>query len=150
MPIPGKCCGKCVQTKCIVNEAVYDIGETWHASDDNCTEFTCESKNSQPVISGVQETCPDVSQCAESLKYKEGCCMKCKLEAISQQNCFPETLAESVTVGYIKLNDSVHGVCKNTMAVRGITQCSGNCGSGTKFNFGKELILKKLQDFFEF
>lgn len=135
MPVPGKCCGQCVQTKCIVNENVYDIGEKWKDPNDNCTEFSCESRNNQPVISGVQETCPDVSQCAEHLKYKDGCCMKCQLEAVSLSNCLPETLAEQVTVGYIKFNDSTHGTCTNTMPVRGISQCGGTCNSGTTFSF---------------
>lgn len=145
MTVPGKCCGQCSQTKCISNDKLYDIGETWKESNDNCTEFSCESRNSQPIVSGIQEVCPDISHCAEHLKYKDGCCMKCKLEAISQKNCFPETLAESVTIGYIKVNDTVHGKCKNTMAVRGITQCSGTCSSGTKFNFCK--LINELLNF---
>jgi hypothetical protein len=137
VPVPGKCCGQCVQTKCIVGDKAYEVGETWQLPQDNCTDFKCELKNSQPVISGYKETCYDVSKCPANLIYTEGCCKKCKMEPQAQQNCFTVTLADKITVGYVKHQDPLHGVCTNNKVVRGLTQCAGSCKSGTNFSFGK-------------
>lgn len=96
-------------------------------------------QDDQPYISTAMETCSDVSSCPPLLRYRAGCCEKCKIETLSKHDCLPETLAESVTVAMIRVQIPPHGICKNNEAVRGITQCSGVCKSGTKFdpgNFG--------------
>lgn len=96
-------------------------------------------QDDQPYISTAMETCSDVSSCPPLLRYRAGCCEKCKIETLSKHDCLPETLAESLTVAMIRVQIPPHGICKNNEAVRGITQCSGVCKSGTKFdpgNFG--------------
>lgn len=132
-PVPNKCCGECIKTKCVVENKLYEIGAEW-TSTDNCTTFACNIKDGQTFISSMMPTCPDVSKCAPSLRYNDGCCEKCKLEPLSQLNCLPESLAESVTIGLIRTQIPPHGNCKNLSPVRGITQCSGSCHSGTKFD----------------
>lgn len=124
-----------------MGDKTFEVGQNWKLPQDNCTEYKCELKNSQPVISGYKETCPDVSKCVKRLRYQDGCCTKCKLEPLSLQNCFPLTLAENVTRGYVKYQDPVHGDCKNQDVIKGITQCAGSCKSGTKLDFSKEFLL---------
>jgi hypothetical protein len=89
----------------------------------------------------MMATCPDVSKCPPLMRYTEGCCEKCKMEPLSQHNCLAESLAESVTIELIQTQIPPHGNCKNVNAVRGITQCSGTCRSGTKFDPCKSLKL---------
>ena len=132
-PIPGKCCGECVKTKCIVDNKLYDIGQSW-SSDDNCTKFECDIKDGETMISSMMPTCPDISSCPILMRYKDGCCEKCKMETLSQKNCMPESLAESTTIGLIQIQMPPHGNCRNVNGVRGITECVGSCKSGTKFD----------------
>lgn len=44
------------------------------------------------------------------------------------------SLSESQTIGIIEISREPHGKCKNTQPIRGFTECSGACNSGTKFN----------------
>lgn len=112
---------------------LYEIGAEWKSAD-KCVTFACNIKDGQTFISSMMPTCPDVSKCAPTMRYNDGCCEKCKMEPLSQHNCLPESLAESVTIGLIKTQIPPHGNCRNANAVRGITQCSGSCHSGTKFD----------------
>lgn len=132
-PIPGKCCGECVKTKCIVDNKLYEIGQAW-LSPDNCTKYECNIKDGQTFISSSMPTCPDINSCPVLLRYKDGCCERCKMETMSQKNCMPESLAESTTVGLIQIHLPPHGTCRNTNGVRGVTECVGTCKSGTKFD----------------
>lgn len=133
----NKCCGECVKTKCVVDNMLYEIGAEWK-SEDNCTTFTCNIKDKQTYISSMMETCPDSSTCPLTMRYRDGCCVKCRVESLSlaKPNCYPETLAESMTVGLIQIHLPNHGKCRNINAIRGVTQCSGSCKSGTRFDPG--------------
>lgn len=103
-------------------------------SEDNCTTYECNIKDGQTLISSMMPTCPDVSLCPESNLYSDGCCQLCKPEALSQENCLPQSLAESQTIALIQVAMPPHGTCKNLDGIRGITQCEGSCKSGTKFD----------------
>lgn len=72
-----KCCGQCVQEKCVFNNVTMDINSTWLSSD-NCTTFKCSMMEKQLIISSSQATCSDVSDCPIELKYFENCCERCK------------------------------------------------------------------------
>lgn len=143
-PVTGKCCGECTKTKCVVDNKLYEIGAEW-LSADNCTNYACGITNGQVFVSSMLPTCPDVSGCAPASRYTDGCCEKCKLEPLSQHNCLPVSLAESGTIGIIQTSIPPHGNCKNVNSVRGITQCSGTCQSGTKFDPCKFFIKKVFQ-----
>lgn len=137
--LPNKCCGECIKTKCVVDNKLYEIGAEWQSAD-NCTSFLCGIKDGQTVITSMMQTCPDISKCPPLMRYRDGCCEKCKMETLSQHNCLPETLAEAYTVGLIQTQIPPHGNCKNVNAVRGITQCSGTCKSGTRFEPRKFIL----------
>lgn len=77
---PGKCCGECVQSACVVNGTLHLPSSTW-SSKDNCTKFECTLHGKQLVVVSAQPTCPDVSNCPDDLKYLEDCCLRCKQKA---------------------------------------------------------------------
>lgn len=78
-----RCCGECIQNKCVVNGTVYEPGTEWH-SKDNCTTFKCLLHGNQLVVSTSQSTCPDITGCSDELKYFENCCQRCKLKTEDQ------------------------------------------------------------------
>lgn len=75
----GKCCGTCIQTKCVVEDTVYKLGDVWY-SPDNCTSYKCMELNDKFIVATMHETCPDISSCPETLRYSKGCCEYCKTE----------------------------------------------------------------------
>lgn len=83
---PYKCCGKCVQTKCVLDADLHGLGDQWKSSD-NCTTFKCIEMNDQMVVTSMQETCPDISDCPMPLRYFKGCCQFCK-EVPQEQSKF--------------------------------------------------------------
>lgn len=46
----------------------------------------------------------------------------------------PLSLSDMSTIGMVEQYVLEHGVCKNPLPVRGYTECSGACNSGTKYN----------------
>lgn len=133
-----------MKTKCIADNKLYEIGEVW-SSTDNCTTFECNIKEGQTLITSSTSTCPDISLCAPENRYSDGCCEKCKLESLSQKNCIAEPIIATQTIGLIQEQMPSHGNCKNLDIVRGITECSGSCKSGTKFD-----ACKLMKPFFLF
>lgn len=89
-----KCCGECVQDKCVIDNKTYDIGAMWF-TDDNCTSFKCAQLGNQLVVTTSQPTCPDTSDCPIDQKYFEDCCERCKpiAEDISEWKKIPSYLA---------------------------------------------------------
>lgn len=75
-----KCCGDCVQDKCVLENKTYAIGSTWF-SNDNCTTFKCTLLGNQMVVSSAQPTCPNVSDCPKEQRYFADCCERCKQQA---------------------------------------------------------------------
>lgn len=85
----GKCCGKCAQTKCAINDKLYSPGEKW-LSPDNCTNYSCayNDNNGQILITSSQETCPDISTCPFEYQKKKGCCVVCEIVSESLSEYF--------------------------------------------------------------
>lgn len=80
---PDKCCGICVQTKCVFDKDLYSVGQEWE-SFDNCTKYKCIEMNDQYVVTSMKETCSDISDCPDHLRYFKGCCQFCKTVAEDQ------------------------------------------------------------------
>lgn len=76
----GKCCGQCIQRKCVIENKTFDVGSTWYGND-NCTTFKCSLVGNQMVVSSSMPTCPDVSRCPKELKYFDDCCQRCRMPA---------------------------------------------------------------------
>lgn len=78
----GSCCGKCIQTNCVLGDRVYKLGDSWKEKDNNCTTYKCSQKNNQFYIESESELCPDIFECPDHLRYFKGCCQFCKPEML--------------------------------------------------------------------
>ncbi|XP_067647324.1 hemocytin isoform X2 [Eurosta solidaginis] len=132
-----KCCGECVQEKCVLDEQLYEENAIW-TSADNCTIYSCVRKGEVLIVSSAQETCPDVSACPAHLLVASegGCCKLCNTEPVfeEQKNCLPVSLAESLTLELIEISQPGVGNCVNKQPIQGFTECDGACNSGSKYN----------------
>lgn len=72
-----ECCGKCVQTKCLMENNLHALGDQWKSAD-NCTTFKCIEMNDVLIVTSMVETCPNVTDCPANLRYMKGCCQLCK------------------------------------------------------------------------
>lgn len=74
----GKCCGDCVQDKCVFDGVLYEADKTWQ-SNDSCITHKCEQQGKQLVVTTMMPTCPVITDCPPELKYFENCCERCKI-----------------------------------------------------------------------
>ncbi|XP_078538892.1 uncharacterized protein LOC144823878 [Lissotriton helveticus] len=125
---PEECCGKCVQTKCVMktqnNETkVLEVGEIWNPSGDDCgMQYECEKFNEHFVVSSVKRVCPalEPADCPNEYRQKtsDGCCEICKLP---QSSCTPQPKATVLS----------HGTCNTTVE---LSVCDGLCSSTSGFS----------------
>ncbi|XP_029438971.1 mucin-5AC-like [Rhinatrema bivittatum] len=72
-PIPGKCCGECVQVACIIkisndSTKVLKPGEKWYYPTSNCTYYKCDKIDDHLVTAVMKKTCPIIeSEDCESI-----------------------------------------------------------------------------------
>lgn len=134
----GQCCGKCVQTKCVLDGVTYNPGQTWPEPGNNCTQYSCVKVNNLYLISKSEETCPSIESCPENERYKKGCCYFCKPTprdlTIDSGKCEPKPRVTAATVGLIKQTKVGHGPCVNKEQISNFTECKGGCNSGTRWN----------------
>uniref|UniRef100_A0A8C0UJE9 Mucin 2, oligomeric mucus/gel-forming n=1 Tax=Cyanistes caeruleus TaxID=156563 RepID=A0A8C0UJE9_CYACU len=62
-PVKGECCGKCVQTKCIIHtsdnsELILSPGDFKNDPHNNCTIYSCVDVHNQLIASTSEITCP--------------------------------------------------------------------------------------------
>uniref|UniRef100_A0A8C3P192 Mucin 2, oligomeric mucus/gel-forming n=1 Tax=Cyanoderma ruficeps TaxID=181631 RepID=A0A8C3P192_9PASS len=115
-PVKGECCGKCVQTKCIIrtadnSELILSPGDFKNDPHNNCTIYSCVDVHSQLIASTSEITCPAFNE--DSCKpgtisfLPNGCCKTCKYASVSEStiqrmNCllksthFPDKFANSM------------------------------------------------------
>ncbi|KAL1513261.1 hypothetical protein ABEB36_002690 [Hypothenemus hampei] len=129
-----ECCGKCIQTSCIVNNTLKSPNETWK-SPDGCTTYSCENFDGQLLVSSNQESCPSIDDCPKNNVYILGCCHYCNLTTESKSLCTPQPMKLSKTVQLIEVKRHENGKCVNKHAIRNFTECIGTCHSSTSFNF---------------
>ncbi|XP_035395118.1 mucin-2 [Cygnus atratus] len=124
--VKGECCGKCVQTKCIIHAShssnlILSPGEFVKDPYDNCTIYSCTSLHNQLISSTSEITCPAFS--AESCKpgtitfLPNGCC----------KTCIP---LDSPTPCSVREREDFI-VYKNCRSVERVvmTECEGTCGT---------------------
>uniref|UniRef100_A0A667ZMP2 VWFD domain-containing protein n=1 Tax=Myripristis murdjan TaxID=586833 RepID=A0A667ZMP2_9TELE len=61
---PGQCCGKCVETSCVVvlpdnTTHIIEVSSSWSPPNDNCTTYDCKMVNGKPKITELVVECPD-------------------------------------------------------------------------------------------
>ncbi|XP_030911677.1 mucin-2 [Geospiza fortis] len=113
-PVKGECCGKCVQTKCIIqtadnSELILSPGDFKNDPHNNCTIYSCVNVHDQLIASTSEITCPAFNE--DSCKpgtisfLPNGCC----------RTCNPG-------------NAEVRGT-SGAISPKGLTECEGTCGT---------------------
>uniref|UniRef100_A0A667WPA6 VWFD domain-containing protein n=1 Tax=Myripristis murdjan TaxID=586833 RepID=A0A667WPA6_9TELE len=62
-PVAGECCGKCVQTACIITlpdntTAVIQVNQTWSPPGEKCVRYTCTNSSGPPILEKSETVCP--------------------------------------------------------------------------------------------
>ncbi|NXC46464.1 MUC2L protein, partial [Penelope pileata] len=125
-PVQGECCGKCVQTKCVIHTSygsnlTLSPGEFINDPYNNCTIYSCTSLHNQLISSTSEITCPAFNE--ESCKpgtvtfLPNGCC----------RTCAP---LDSPTPCSVREREDfiVYKNCRSLERVV-MTECEGTCGT---------------------
>ncbi|NXC35238.1 MUC2L protein, partial [Campylorhamphus procurvoides] len=125
-PVKGECCGRCVQTKCIINtannaELILSPGEFKNDPTNNCTIYSCVDVRDQLIASTSEITCPAFNE--ESCKpgtisfLPNGCCKTCA-PVDSRTPCSVRQREDFI----------VYKGCRSVDRVV-MTECEGTCGT---------------------
>lgn len=124
--VQGECCGKCVQTKCVIHTShssnlILNPGEFINDPYNNCTIYSCTSIKNQLISSTSEITCPAFNE--ESCKpgtvtfLPNGCCKTC----IPLDSPTPCSVRE-------RKDFIVYKNCRSLERVV-LTECEGTCGT---------------------
>ncbi|XP_061236401.1 mucin-2 [Neopsephotus bourkii] len=125
-PVEGECCGRCVQTKCIIqtannSELILSPGEFENDPNNNCTIYHCVNIQDHLLSSKSEITCPAFNE--DSCKpgtiafLPNGCC----------KTCIPLDSPTPCSVRQRK--DFIHYKgCRSVDRVV-MTECEGTCGT---------------------
>ncbi|NXE99115.1 MUC2L protein, partial [Menura novaehollandiae] len=125
-PVKGECCGRCVQTKCIIHAAnnvqlILSPGEFKNDPHNNCTIYSCVNIHDQLIASTSEITCPAFNE--ESCKpgtisfLPNGCCKTCA-PLDSRTPCSVRQRKDFI----------VYNGCRSVDRVD-LTECEGTCGT---------------------
>ncbi|NXT47305.1 MUC2L protein, partial [Pluvianellus socialis] len=125
-PVKGECCGRCVQTKCIIHAAnssdlILSPGEFKNDPYNNCTIYSCTNIHDQLISSTSEITCPAFNE--DSCKpgtitfLPNGCCKTCA-PLDSPTPCSVRKRKDFI----------VYKGCRSVDRVV-MTECEGTCGT---------------------
>ncbi|XP_017664934.1 PREDICTED: mucin-2 [Lepidothrix coronata] len=124
-PVKGECCGKCVQTKCIIHanndELILSPGDFKNDPNNNCTIYSCVEIHNQLISSTSEITCPAFNE--DSCKpgtisfLPNGCCKTCA-PLDSSTPCSVREREDFI----------VYNGCRSVDRVV-MTECEGTCGT---------------------
>ncbi|CAN8214796.1 unnamed protein product [Coccothraustes coccothraustes] len=125
-PVKGECCGKCVQTKCIIHtadnsELILSPGDFKNDPQNNCTIYSCVDIHDQLIASTSEITCPAFNE--DSCKpgtisfLPNGCC----------RTCAPLDSSTPCSVRH-RTDFIVYNGCRSVDRVD-LTECEGTCGT---------------------
>ncbi|KFU88697.1 Mucin-2, partial [Chaetura pelagica] len=125
-PVKGECCGKCVQTKCVIHTAqnsnlILSPGEFKNDPNNNCTIYSCVTMHNQFISSTSEITCPAFNE--DSCKpgtitfLPNGCCKTCA-PLDSPTPCSVRERTDFI----------VYKGCRSVDRVV-MTECEGTCGT---------------------
>uniref|UniRef100_A0A672TM53 Mucin 2, oligomeric mucus/gel-forming n=1 Tax=Strigops habroptila TaxID=2489341 RepID=A0A672TM53_STRHB len=130
-PVEGECCGRCVQTKCIIQRAnnsdlILSPGEFKNDPNDNCTTYNCVNIQNHLLSSKSEITCPAFNE--DSCKpgtiafLPNGCC----------KTCVP---LDSPTPCSVRQREDfiVYEGCSSVDRVV-MTECEGTCGTSSLYS----------------
>ncbi|XP_046898338.1 intestinal mucin-like protein [Hypomesus transpacificus] len=133
--VVGQCCGKCVQTSCVVilsdnTTHIVQLNETWSPPKDKCLKYTCEINNGQHIPKLTETMCPAFTpeNCIPGTETTDanGCC----------RTCTPRSVCEVQT-------SSAHLVmkgCNSTLPVE-ITSCAGACQTSSIYSMEANVVM---------
>ncbi|KAM4618231.1 mucin-5B-like [Polymixia lowei] len=133
--LPGQCCGKCKQTKCVVvladnTSRTIEPSQSWSPPNDKCSKYECIKMKEALTIIESQTACAefDPRNCIPGTEKidKNGCCKTC----IPRFNC---QIEKNTT--YLQMND-----CKSVVPVE-ITACQGSCGTSSMYSLEKNALM---------
>ncbi|MCJ8738057.1 hypothetical protein PDJAM_G00031110 [Pangasius djambal] len=135
-PVPGKCCGECVRTSCVITinnvTETIPINQTFSPPDDKCVNYTCQGVNGDPMVKESKKICPefnpDICVPGTETTDADGCCMSCT----PRSNCYVHTNASVL----------VHDDCKSTTPVE-LTSCSGTCDTSSVYSSESSTLVHK-------
>ncbi|KAM4845226.1 mucin-2 [Thomomys bottae] len=123
--VPGECCKKCQQTKCVVERPngqliILEPGESRENLDDKCTYFSCTKINNQLTSLVSKIMCPefDESSCVPgSITFMpNGCC----------KTCIPHNKTRIPCSTIPVMKEVVYEGCAKNVSMN---YCSGSCGT---------------------
>ncbi|XP_045069570.1 intestinal mucin-like protein, partial [Coregonus clupeaformis] len=127
--IPGQCCGKCVQTSCVVNmpdntKHTIQVNQTWSPPGDKCVKYTCEKTDGQYIPREVKTVCPAFrpENCVPGTEKTDanGCCKTCTERS---NVCEMKYTTTSIVISGCATAEPVE-----------INSCSGNCGTSSMYS----------------
>ncbi|NWT45454.1 MUC2L protein, partial [Chroicocephalus maculipennis] len=125
-PVKGECCGRCVQTKCVIRTAnnsnlILSPGEFKNDPYNNCTIYSCSNIHNQLISSTSEITCPafneDTCKPGTITFLPNGCCKTCT-PLDSGTPCFVRERKDFI----------VYKGCRSVDRVV-MTECEGTCGT---------------------
>ncbi|XP_029952613.1 intestinal mucin-like protein [Salarias fasciatus] len=127
-PDSSKCCGKCVQTHCIINvtdiQQLLQEGETWSLPGNKCELYTCVRKGDKLTTVNSNITCPPFveSNCHPDTiqTAADGCCKTCMEK---QKTCRLIPMKTNITVKGCSSSDEVD-----------MPYCEGSCNTFTRYS----------------
>jgi len=143
-PDHKQCCGQCVQTHCIVDGKLLEVGQSIPASDAPCFNLKCEtSKTADGKTAftvkkypkyGLCPPTPCEEECLIPDPKTEGCCQKCKphCHPTNKTECSPKNIfaTPEQSKGFVKIIKNGK-VCVNKNALADLKECAGLCPSLT-------------------
>ncbi|XP_036837674.1 intestinal mucin-like protein [Oncorhynchus mykiss] len=127
--IPDQCCGKCVQTSCVVTmpdktKHTIQVNDTWSPPGDKCVKYTCEKPGGQYLPVEVKTVCPAFSpeNCVPGTEKTDanGCCKTCTERS---NVCEMKYTTTSIVISGCATAEPVE-----------INSCSGNCGTSSMYS----------------
>ncbi|XP_052666587.1 mucin-2 [Harpia harpyja] len=130
-PVKGECCGRCVQTKCVIHtsdnsDLILSPGEFKNDPYNNCTIYSCVNIHNQLISSTSEITCPAFNE--ESCKpgtitfLPNGCCRTCA-PLDSPTPCSVRQRKDFI------IYKGCHSVDRVVM-----TECEGTCGTSSLYS----------------
>ncbi|XP_049330378.1 mucin-2-like isoform X2 [Astyanax mexicanus] len=127
-PLGEECCGKCVQTKCVIGHNgtrhVLQVGAEWVPRKPGCDRFICANIGGEFIPTNYKIQCPpfNIDDCQPGTVQlsADGCCQVC---VEKERGCKVETTSD-----YISDND-----CWSESRVEQ-TYCEGDCNSYSKYS----------------
>ncbi|XP_052002646.1 mucin-5AC [Xyrauchen texanus] len=133
--VPGWCCGKCVQTSCVVVYAgnishTIPDGEIWSPPGDKCSKFKCVKIGMNFIATEFKIDCPKFNPAAcvpgTEVIAPNGCCKRCIY--------LPKQCNISKISTYLESNG-----CRTAKPVE-MSICGGSCGTYSMYSMKDKAI----------